>query len=106
MTGELYNTGKDVYGVTTSGGTESIICAILAYRQYYLTNKGITKPNIIVPVTVHVAFDKACFYLGVECIKIPVCNKSFEVNIRLVKKHINKNTICIVGSAPNYPHGV
>lgn len=81
MTGDLFNAGKDVYGVTTTGGTESIICAVLAYREYYKTKKGITNPNIIVPDTVHVAFDKACFYLGIEIRKIPLYPTSFEVNL-------------------------
>lgn len=34
MTCKLYGSDKD-YGITTNGGTESIMMAILAYRNYY-----------------------------------------------------------------------
>ena len=47
------------------------------------------------PITVHSAFDKACFYLGIDIVKIAVCPKSYEVNLKLVKKAINKNTILV-----------
>jgi hypothetical protein len=40
------------------GGTESLILAVLAYRGYGRQERGITKPNIVIPVTGHVAFDK------------------------------------------------
>lgn len=50
----------------TSGGTESIIMACKAYRNYAMEVKGIKKPEILVPVTAHAAFDKGqpccCFY--------------------------------------------
>ncbi len=46
MTGDLFNSGNNIYGVSTSGGTESIICAILAYREWGKQYKGITKPNM------------------------------------------------------------
>jgi sphinganine-1-phosphate aldolase len=40
------------------GGTESLMLAVLAYRGYGLARRGITKPNIVIPVTGHVALDK------------------------------------------------
>ena len=59
----------------------------------------------IVPVTAHVAFDKACDLFGIKIIKIPV-DSSFKVDLKLLKNKINSNTICIVGSFPNYAHGI
>lgn len=47
----------------TTGGTESIIMACKAYRDY-ARERGITKPNIVMPVTAHSGFDKAAQYLG------------------------------------------
>ena len=47
MTLDLYNAPKDACGITTSGGTESILMAILAYREYAKKNKGVTSPNLV-----------------------------------------------------------
>ena len=35
----------------TSGGTESLILACKAYRDHGRKTKGITKPNIVMPVS-------------------------------------------------------
>ena len=35
----------------TSGGTESLILACKAYKEYGKKEKGITKPNIVLPVS-------------------------------------------------------
>ena len=35
----------------TSGGTESLILACKAYRDYGRKTKGITNPNIVMPVS-------------------------------------------------------
>ena len=37
----------------TSGGTESLILACKAYRDYAKKTRGITKPNIVMPVSLH-----------------------------------------------------
>lgn len=86
--------------MVTTGGTESILMGILAHRNYYKEKKGITKPNIILPVTAHVAFNKACGYYNIQAIPAPVDPKTCAVNVAEVKRLINKNTICIVGSCP------
>ena len=66
----LYNGNKECCGAITSGGTESIVLAILAYRNHARATKGITNPNIVVPASTHCAFDKGCHYLGVKLIKV------------------------------------
>lgn len=104
MTCALYNHDKD-YAITTQGGSESIMMGVLAHRNYYQIKKKITKPNIVMPISAHVAFNKACFYYDVELIIVGL-NKDNSVNINEVKKAINKNTVMIVGSNPNYAAGV
>jgi sphinganine-1-phosphate aldolase len=42
MTGKLFNCGEESYGFLTSGGTESITLAMLAYREWGKDVKGIT----------------------------------------------------------------
>ncbi|KAJ2799231.1 Dihydrosphingosine phosphate lyase, partial [Coemansia helicoidea] len=56
---DLYNGTGECCGTTTSGGTESIIMAIHAHVAWGRKTRGIEKPNIVVPVTAHAAFDKA-----------------------------------------------
>ncbi|HZX54638.1 MAG TPA: aspartate aminotransferase family protein, partial [Ilumatobacteraceae bacterium] len=46
-------------GMLTSGGSGSILHAMLAYREQ-ATSHGISKPNVVKPETGHPAFDKAC----------------------------------------------
>ena len=46
MTLHLFHPPKGACGVTTTGGTESIIMAILANREYGRRVKGIKKPNM------------------------------------------------------------
>ena len=102
---QLFNGKKDACGVTTSGGTMSIINAIYAYVNRG-KKLGITNPEIIVSITVHCAFDKACELFNVKCIKIPLEKDTYQINLKLVEKNISKNTICLVGSFPNFPHCV
>mmetsp|Transcript_61127 Transcript_61127/g.92443 ORF Transcript_61127/g.92443 Transcript_61127/m.92443 type:complete len:135 (-) Transcript_61127:109-513(-) len=60
---------------------------------------------MIIPVTAHAAFDKAAHYYGIKLIKIGY-GKKWDVHLGKLKGAINKNTICIVGSVPNFPHGI
>jgi len=68
----LYNGDENTCGIGTSGGTESIILACLAYREKGRAEKGITHPNIVLSETAHVSFDKAGFYFGIEIRKVPI----------------------------------
>lgn len=59
---KLYNGKPGCCGLTTSGGTESILLSMLSYREMFKKEKNITKPNIVCSSTAHGAFDKAGFY--------------------------------------------
>jgi len=61
---------------------------------------------MIVPQTIHPAFEKAAHYFCIEIIHVPVDPVTFKVDMALVKKAIDRNTILLVGSAPQYCHGV
>jgi len=105
MTGNMLGgAGQDVCGTLSSGGTESIMLAMKTYRDWAREKKGITKPEMIVPVTAHAAFDKASQYFNIKTIHIPV-DENFRADVNAAKKAITKNTIVIVGSAPSFPHG-
>ena len=96
--------GQDVHGTVTSGGTESILLAMKTYRDSAREKKGITQPEMIVPITAHAAFDKASQYFNIKTVHIPI-DENFRADVNAAKKAINKNTIVIVGSAPTFPHG-
>ena len=63
--------GDDPCGLVTTGGTGSILHAILAYREHAAQTRGVTRPNVIKPETAHPAFDKACHLFGVELRRAP-----------------------------------
>jgi len=73
-------------------------------RKKNNNKKGIKHPEIILPITAHAAFDKACEAFGIKGVKIPYDSK-YQVDINKVSRAINSNTVAIVGSFPNFPQG-
>lgn len=106
MVRNMYNGDKEVCGNITSGGTESLLMAIKTYRDMAYELKGVTHPEMIVPTTIHAAFDKGAEYFGIQMVQIPINPLTGKVDISAVKRAINSNTILIAGSAPNFPHGI
>ena len=96
--------GENACGTVSSGGTESIMLAMKTYRDWARDTKGITKPEMIAPVTAHAAFDKASQYFGIKMVKVPVDADS-RADVNAVHRAIHRNTVVIVGSAPSFPHG-
>jgi glutamate/tyrosine decarboxylase-like PLP-dependent enzyme len=105
MTADMLNgAGQNVVGTLSSGGTESIMLAMKTYRDWARETKGVTRPEMIVPVSAHAAFDKASQYFGITAIHIPV-DSDFRADVNAARRAVNRNTIVIVGSAPSFPHG-
>lgn len=92
-------------GSVTSGGTESILSALLAYREWAHREKGIDRPQMILPETGHVAFEKGAHLFGLEVIKAPVDPETTQVDVDFVRQSIGPKTALIVGSACNYGYG-
>jgi sphinganine-1-phosphate aldolase len=92
-------------GSVTSGGTESIVTALLAYREQARAERGVRQPEIILPVTAHPAFNKGAHLFGIEVIEAPVDPVSTLVDLDFVRSRVNERTIALVGSAGNYPYG-
>jgi sphinganine-1-phosphate aldolase len=105
MAGRLFHCAGAV-GTVTSGGTESILCAVAAYRDRARRERPwIRRPELVVPTTIHPAFDKAAHYFGVKLVKVPV-GDDLRADVHRMTKAIGWRTIGIVASAPQYPHGV
>lgn len=60
----------------------------------------------IIPDTAHAAFIKACNYFKIKLHRVPCPAPEFKVDIHALRRLINPNTVLLVGSAPNFPHGI
>lgn len=106
MCADLFKGDRNTVGILTSGGTESLLMMIKTYRdKARKTKPWITKPEMIIPESAHSALDKGAHYFDVKVRHAPV-GSDYRVDLKAVKKLINRNTILIVGSAPQYPQGV
>ena len=99
----LFHGDDRTCGVGTSGGTESIMLAMLAYREQGRA-RGVIHPNIVCSETAHSAFVKAAFYFGLEVRKAKL-TKDLLCDVAGMKKLIDSNTVCLVSSGPEYPFG-
>ncbi|MGA8682185.1 MAG: pyridoxal phosphate-dependent decarboxylase family protein [Acidimicrobiales bacterium] len=97
--------GSTPAGLVTTGGTGSILHAVLAYRDHAAATRGTTRPNLIKPETAHPAFDKACHLFGVELRRAPVDPDTTQADLGWIADHVDDQTIAIVGSACNYGYG-
>ncbi len=97
--------GETAAGFMTSGGTESILCAVKAARERAKAEQGITAPEIVLAETAHAAFHKAAYYFGFQVHKVKV-RDDFRADVEAMADCVNANTALVVGSAPQYPHGV
>jgi sphinganine-1-phosphate aldolase len=97
--------GDQAAGFMTSGGTESILLAVKGARERGRREKGITNPNVVLPTSAHAAFEKACYYFGLESRRIAV-DAEWRADVTAMSAAIDSNTVLLVGSAPQYPQGV
>ncbi len=100
----LLHGGPDTCGVVTAGGTESCLMAVKTYRDMARKKRSVQRPNMILPSTAHVAWFKAAEYFGVTARLLPV-NDDLSTDISKLARMVNRNTVMILGSAPEYPHG-
>ena len=101
MTADLLHGPASAVGTLTSGGTESLLLAVKAARD----RANRRRPEIVLPETAHPAFDKAAHYFGVK-LRLAKVGPDFRADPRAMARLIGRNTVLVVGSAPQYPHGV
>ena len=104
-TASLMHGDANVSGFMTSGGTESILCAVKAARERAKAERGVTAPEIVLPASAHAAFHKAAHYFGLKTHTVPV-RADYRADVPAMAAHVNANTALVVGSAPQYPQGV
>ncbi len=104
-TAGLLHGDDDVAGFLTSGGTESILCGVLAARNRAEAERGITEPEIVLAESAHAAFHKAAHNFGLVVRKAPV-RADYTADVEAMYELVGPNTAIVVGSAPQYPQGV
>ncbi|MDP3274705.1 MAG: aminotransferase class V-fold PLP-dependent enzyme [Deltaproteobacteria bacterium] len=106
MSASMLHGPDDACGTMTTGGTESILMAVKAARNRARARGPKTqRPEIVAPSTAHPALIKAAHYFGLHVRKIPV-GPDYRADVRAMRKAMNKNTVLLFASAPQYPHGV
>ncbi|MCW4015138.1 MAG: tyrosine decarboxylase MfnA [Candidatus Bathyarchaeota archaeon] len=88
-------------GSIVSGGTEANIVALWAARK--LANKE--RGEVVVPVSAHYSFDKACDLLNLKLVKVKL-NNNFQIDVKAAEDAITKKTVAIVGVAGTTGLGV
>ncbi len=105
MTAQMLHGNNSTVGLMTSGGTESILLSMFCYREWAKEHRShVSSPEVVVPITVHPAFDKAAILFGLTLKKAPVDINRMVIPTA-IEQLINRNTILIVASAPSYPSG-
>jgi len=104
-TADLLHGPDTASGFLTSGGTESILVAVKAARERGRTERGLTDPNIVLPISAHAAFHKGAHLFGLEIRKAPVLD-DWTADVVAMADLVDDNTALVVGSAPQYPQGV
>lgn len=102
VAGLLHGT-PEVCGVVTSGGTESCLLAVKTYRDL-ARERGVTRPEMVLPVTAHVAWSKASEYFQVK-VRTLQLDERLHADVSRLPGLLNRNTVMVLGSAPEYPHG-
>jgi glutamate/tyrosine decarboxylase-like PLP-dependent enzyme len=107
MTASLLHAPQEAVGNMTSGGTESILCAVRAAMGHAASRltSGV-KGNLVMPETAHPAFNKAADYFGLELRIVKCHGEELLPDIKDVEAQMDANTVMVVGSAPAYPHGI
>jgi glutamate/tyrosine decarboxylase-like PLP-dependent enzyme len=63
--------------------------------------------NVVLPQSAHLAFDKAAHLMDVEIRRVPLkTDGSYEADPAAMGEAVDAATIMMVGSAPNFPHGI
>lgn len=105
MTARLLGAPASGSGSMTSGGTESILQAVRVARDRAKKERGVAEPTLVIPYSAHPAFAKAAKYFELELIHIPLAD-DLRADVAAAGDLVDDRTALVVGSAPNYPHGM
>ena len=92
--GEMFN-GSNIIGTITTGGSEANLIAMRIAKKL---RPDIKNPEIIIPISAHMSFDKAEDFLGFKIQKVRL-KENFEFDLNHFESLINENTVGVVGIA-------
>ncbi len=102
---DIMNGDADARANITSGGSESIYCALHAMREWARSaHPNIVKPEVVVPWSAHAAFSRGAHYLGLKLIRTSL-DDTYAADIAAFEAAIGPNTIGIAASAPDWCFG-
>jgi sphinganine-1-phosphate aldolase len=102
MCANLMKSNNPNAGCFTSGGTESILLAMRAYKKI-AQQRGI-KGDILLAKSAHAAYWKAAEYFDMRIIEIETNYLPLDNNH--VQSFITKDTIVVIASAPTFNFGI
>ena len=103
---DLLNAPVGGAGVFTSGGTESVLMAVLLARDWAREHRPeVARPVILAPRTAHPAFNKAAHYYGLDVVRIPH-GEDFRADVASMDAALTDDVVLVVGSAPCFPFAV
>ena len=91
-------------GTMTSGGTESILLAMLVARGRARA-RGVERPQIVAGTSAHPAYAKAAHYFDLELVSVPL-DGQWRTDVDAVRGAVTDRTAVVVASAFSYPYGV
>src|SRR5260221_4463141 len=102
----LFHAPDDAMGFFTTGGSESIISAVLACRDYGRREaaRADKRGNIVLPYSAHPAFTKAARLMDIELRRVPTA-ANYRADAAAMAHAIDANTMMLVGSAPCFSYG-
>jgi glutamate/tyrosine decarboxylase-like PLP-dependent enzyme len=104
---DLFSAPEGAQGFMTTGGTESIILAMQACRDWSRARRGDRehRGNVVAAETLHPAFNKGAKLMDLDVRRAPV-GDDLRMDLAAVQALIDDDTIMIVGSAPNFSFGM
>jgi len=102
MCANLMKSNSQEAGCFTSGGTESILLAMRAYKK--LAEKRNIKGSILLAKSAHAAYWKAAEYFNMKTIEIET--NQLPLDSKNIEKFVTKDTIVIIASAPSFNFGI
>jgi len=92
--GEIFGE-KSIIGTFTTGGSEANLIAMRIAKKL---RPDIKKPEVVLPISAHISFDKAADLLGIKLRKAKL-KENYELDLSYFESLINKNTCGVVGIA-------
>ncbi len=103
-TANLFHGPDTAAGFLTSGGTESILCAVLGARERARNERGIEHPEMVLPRSAHAAFHKAAHLFGVTT-RVTEVREDWTADVEAMAAAVNEKHRARRGSAPPVPAG-